>query len=203
MIDARRLCFVIGDVSGKGVPASLFMATTKTLARSITLHVSEDLGRLVTTVNHELARENSETLFVTLLIGILDVETGALTLVNAGHDAPWRITSDGQVSQILATTEVGGPPLCVLEDFVYRAQQTQLMPGDTLCLITDGITEAMNFRRETYGSERLLKVLQTVSGAQAEDVVTRVRDDVAGFTNGVDASDDLTLLVLRWDGSAV
>ena len=201
MTDDRHLCFIVGDVSGKGIPASLFMAITKTLAKSIALRVSEDLGTIVSLANRELARDNAELLFVTLLIGLLDVETGQLSLVNAGHDGPWRITAEGQIAQITCPPVAGGPPLCVLDDFVYTAQQAQLAPGDTLCLLTDGITEAMNVERETYGTERLLKILHAASGhAQPAEVVDQIRNDVTRFSEGIEASDDMTLLVVRWNG---
>ncbi|MFZ4535111.1 CHASE2 domain-containing protein [Propionivibrio sp.] len=201
MIDARRLCFVVGDVSGKGVPASLFMAIAKTLTKSISLLVDEGLGTIVTLANKELARENAELLFVTLLIGVLDVESGELSLVNAGHDGPWRIAVDGSSEQIGGPPGAGGPPLCVIDDFEYVAQSVRLSPGDTLCLITDGITEAFNSGHEAYGKERLLDVLKAASpGGNPTEIVQRVKDDLAAFVGAALASDDMTLLVLRWGG---
>lgn len=199
MIDTKHLCFLVGDVSGKGVPASLFMAIAKTLAKSIALRVHEGLGAIVTLANQELSRENAELLFVTLLVGVLDVESGDLSLVNAGHDGPWRIALDGRFEHIVCPLDAGGPPLCVIDDFAYVAQRVRLSPGDTLCLITDGISEAMNAGGEAYGSERLLHVLKAASAcASPADVVQRVQADLAAFVGEAEASDDMTLLVLRW-----
>ena len=199
MLDERRLCFIIGDVSGKGVPASLFMATTRTLARSIALRMDEGAGAVVSAANRELAWENAEFLFVTLLFGVLDVERGELALVNAGHDGPWRLATDGTVTQITCPPEAGGPPLCVLDDHHYTAQTLQLSPGDTLCLVTDGITEAFDAKGQAYGSERLTQVLRALPpGCPPQEVMRQVRSDVASHTGDTEATDDLTLLVLRW-----
>ena len=201
MIDARRLCFMVGDVAGKGVPASLFMAIAKTLAKSIASRVDQGLGVITTLANQELSRENAEQLFVTLLIGILDLESGELSLVNAGHDGPWRVSADGRVEQITCPTDAGGPPLCVIDDFSYVAQKLSLSPGDTLCLITDGVTEAMNVQHEQYGAKRLESVLQTTDGkALPPEVVARLKESLAAFVGEAEASDDMTMLVLRWAG---
>ena len=202
MTDERHLCFIVGDVSGKGLPASLFMAIAKTLAKSITLRVDENLGAIASLANSELSRENAEQLFVTLLIGLLDVDTGQLSLVNAGHDGPWRIATDGHIEQLTCPPDAGGPPLCVIDDFDYTAQHAQLSPGDTLCLLTDGITEALNATGERYGTKRLLRVLSTSTGEPPIRVVEQIKNEVAGFTAGVEASDDITLLVLRWNGTS-
>ena len=200
MIDARHLCFMVGDVSGKGLPASLFMAIAKTLTKSISRRLDEGLGAIVTLANRELAGENAELLFVTLLIGVLDVDSGELSLVNAGHDGPWRIQA-GSSQQIACPPDAGGPPLCVIDDFSYVAQPLRLLPGDTLCLITDGISEAINAAGAAYGKERLVSVLQATSvSAVPMDIVSKVRNDLAAFVGEAEASDDMTLLVLRWNG---
>ena len=126
---------MVGDVAGKGVLAS-----------------------------QELSRENAEQLSVTLLFGILDLESGELSLLNAGHDGSWRGSADGCVEQITCPTDVGGPPLCVIDDFAYVAQKLSLSPGDTLCLISDGVSEAMNVQHEQYGAKRLESGLKATAG---------------------------------------
>ncbi len=199
MVGPNRLCFVVADVSGKGVPASLFMAATKTLTKSFSLRLPGTLGDVVSATNQDLARENVGKLFVTVLIGVLDVDTGALELVNAGHDAPWLVKPDGSVTRIPSPADCGGPPLCVLDDFSYGAQQVQLMPGDTLCLITDGVTEAMNPKNELYGVERLQAVLASQPPTTPlAAVIGQIREDVSAFVSTADASDDITVLMLRW-----
>lgn len=201
MIDARRLCFLIGDVSGKGVPASLFMAVTRTLSRSFATRLPGGPAEIVSAANLDLARGNVETLFVTMLLGVLDVDSGELELVNAGHDAPWRLAQGLPPQQVVANAQAGGPPLCVLDDFVYTVQRMQLAPGDRLCMFTDGITEAANADSELYGSVRLRDALaRSGSDADADTIVRVLRDDVAQFVAGAEASDDLAILVLHWQG---
>ncbi|MFZ4622733.1 MAG: CHASE2 domain-containing protein [Rhodoferax sp.] len=200
MIDEHRLCFVVADVSGKGVPASLFMAVTKTLTKSFSLRLPGGPAEVVMAANQDLSRENVGMLFVTLLLGVLDVQSGALELVNAGHDAPWRLSRLGSVEKIATPLNTGGPPLCVVDDFVYLPQHLQLEPGDTLCLITDGVTEAMNEAGELFGSDRLRTALAaTATEPDLGRMIERVRADIAGFVGAAQASDDLTLLLLRWN----
>lgn len=204
MIDHRRLCFLVGDVSGKGLPASLFMSVTKTLTRSIAMHMGGSANQVVSAVSLDLARENSEMLFVTLLLGVLDVQTGELELVNAGHEAPWCVRAQSRrVEQWAVPPGAGGPPLCVIDGFPYKSQRAQMQPGDTVCFITDGISEAMDASNAFYGHARLRAVLSALpAGASVEGITDRIRDDVSGFVAGAEQSDDVALVVLRWAGPA-
>ncbi len=198
LLDEKRLFFVIADVSGKGLPASLFMAVTKALTKSAALRGNAGLDQVIATATLEMGRENSEMLFVTAIAGILDADSGRLEFVNAGHDAPWRITPDGGCEQLKSS---GGPPLCVLDDFIYPVEQRQLAPGETLCLVTDGITEAMNAAGELYGTARLAACLAAQGQhAAPQALVSALRADVRAFVGNAEASDDLTLLALRWNG---
>ncbi len=197
MLDAQRLFFIIGDVSGKGMPAALFMAVTKALAKSWALRGSKDVGAILGATQVELARENPEMLFVTVVAGILDVTTGMLELSNAGHDAPWLIDHHGNIRHLELA---GGPPLCVLENYSYQTTRMQVEHGDMLCLITDGITEAMNEAGELYGKERLAMVFNQQRSAGVRDLIAALREDVRSFVKDTEASDDLTLLALRWNG---
>ncbi|MBS1198316.1 MAG: CHASE2:Stage sporulation [Proteobacteria bacterium] len=198
-LDEKRLFFVVGDVSGKGLPASLFMAVTKALAKSAALRGDDGIGVIVATATRELARENPEMFFVTMIAGILDLETGALEWVNAGHDAPWRLAPGGRISR---ADGAGGPPLCVLHDFTYPVEHLQMEPGETLCVVTDGITEAMDNDLNLYGNERVASVLTHVADdPRPAKVIAALREDVRQFVGDAEASDDLTLLALRWFGS--
>ncbi|NVM78290.1 serine phosphatase RsbU (regulator of sigma subunit) [Duganella sp. SG902] len=199
MLDQDRVFFMVGDVSGKGLPASLFMVVAKALSRSIALRGQADMGVIMNDANRELVRENPEMLFVTSVAGILDASSGEVFLCNAGHDAPRRITADGRVELLRAAD---GPPLCVMDDFEYPVQHYQLHAGESLCLTTDGISEAMNAAGELYGNERLNGLLAGVASTAPAAVVQAVRDDVRRHVDGAEASDDLTLLVLRWNGAA-
>jgi serine phosphatase RsbU (regulator of sigma subunit)/CHASE2 domain-containing sensor protein len=194
MIDEQRLFFIIGDVSGKGLPASLFMVVTKALAKSGALRGGKNIGEIITLANLEMTRENPQMLFVTAIAGILNVESGALELVNAGHDAPWLIDSCHTITRINGN---GGPPLCMLEDFDYPTQQLQLNTGDSLLLLTDGVTEAMNADGEQYGMGRVNDIL-LANDPHPKMLITSLRDDVRRFVGKTEASDDLTLLALRW-----
>lgn len=198
MIDQQRLFFIIGDVSGKGLPASLFMVVTKALGKSAALRGNVNISTIISMTNAEMARENPEMLFVTAVAGILDVESGVLEFVNAGHDAPLRISANGQIESVDGE---GGPPLCVLDDFFYPTEHLQLAAGDTLLLLTDGITEAMDVNKELYGMSRVRATLNKVTPDQAPSAfIKAIREDVRAFVGDAEPSDDLTLLVLRWLG---
>ncbi|MBK6906155.1 MAG: SpoIIE family protein phosphatase [Rhodocyclaceae bacterium] len=198
MIDERRLCFIVGDVSGKGLPASLFMAVTKTLTQTIARHVDAPPGRIAELANEALVAENPENLFVTVVLGILDVNSGALALVNAGHDAPLRRRATGEVDHLESPPDAGGPPLCMMDAFPYGTQYEQLQPGDTLCLITDGVTEAMSPGGAIYGSERMFGVIAQSATPGAQGLIDELRADVAVHVAGAEPSDDMTLLVIQW-----
>jgi serine phosphatase RsbU (regulator of sigma subunit) len=177
------------------------MAVTKALARSFATRLAGGPAEIVSAANLDLSRENVETLFVTLLLGVLDVESGQLELVNAGHEGPWRLGADQRLEQVIGGPLEGGPPLCVVEDFDYRVHRLQLVPGDRLCMVTDGITEASNAAQELYGSARLRAALAGLPAAPDAATITRaVREDVGRFVAGAEPSDDLAILVVYWRG---
>ena len=198
-IDADRLFFAVGDVSGKGVPASLFMALGKSLCKSCALRGETDIGAIVRCANAEISRDNPEMLFITLFAAILDLRTGILSFCNAGHDAPFLLRA-GQPAA--AVTGEGGPPLCALDDFPYATETRQLEPDDLLVLTTDGVTEAMTGAGALIGRETVEGALAAQpDDASPRDVIAALRAAVAAFVAGAEASDDLTILALRWRGS--
>jgi serine phosphatase RsbU (regulator of sigma subunit)/CHASE2 domain-containing sensor protein len=198
MLDRDRLFFHIADVSGKGIPASLFMSITKALTKSVALRTSEESAGLLTQVNTELSRDNPESMFVTAFAAILQVGSGELTYWTAGHETPF--VYDGHEACQLDRAQ-SGPPLCALASFEYHEQHWRLQPGDLLVLFTDGIAEAEDRAAALYGKERLAQCLKRLpAGASAAAAVAAVRADVDAFVAGAPASDDLTLLVLRWLG---
>ena len=200
MIDRHRLFFAVADVSGKGLPASLFMALAKSLLKSIALRAdSPDPGTLFMRANAEISRDNPEALFVTAFAGILDLRTGALAFCNAGHEPP-LVCLPGAKLEVLE--HAGGPPLCVMEGYEYPTGHRTLVPGEWLCIVTDGVTEAMNPRRELYGAGRLRDVLERHRGDSPQALVAAVGEDVRAFAVGADQSDDVTLLCVRWNGGA-
>jgi serine phosphatase RsbU (regulator of sigma subunit) len=197
MVDENRMFFVVADVSGKGLPAALFMASVKSHLKSAALRGGET-GAVLTRAQDEIARENPELLFVTAFAGLLDVNKGELEYANAGHEPPYARTPRGAPERL---GHAGGPPLCVMEEYRYPTWKRQLVPGEWLCVVTDGATEAMNPRREFFGSERLRVSLGWIpEDARPDQLIERLRDDVRRFAEGAEAPDDLTLLALRWEG---
>jgi serine phosphatase RsbU (regulator of sigma subunit) len=180
----------------------MFMAVTRTLSRSFATRLPGGPAEIVSAANRDLSSGNVETLFVTLLLGVLDVDTGELELVNAGHDAPWHLTEQQPPQQIVAGPDAGGPPLCVLDDFVYTVQRVQLTAGDRLCMVTDGITEAADDAGQMYGSGRMLRALARADDGGADGIVRELRQDVGQFVAGAEASDDMAILVVHWFGPA-
>jgi serine phosphatase RsbU (regulator of sigma subunit) len=200
MIDAHRFFFLIGDVSGKGVPASLFMALSKTLCKSAALREHMPTHELMSLVNEELSRENAADLFVAAVIGIIDISTGVMELCNAGHEAP-ILLRPGKAPDVLETA--GGPPLCALEHFPYTSEPIQLQAGDTLIMVTDGVTEAQDRHQNFYGLERILAYLTAVqihpNGPHSVEAVCQgLYGDVKRFANGATPADDITIVGIRF-----
>lgn len=201
MLDQRRLFLLIGDVAGKGLPASIFMTVSRALYKSAMLRrPDDDIGRIMTVANTEISRDNPQMLFVTVFAAILDLDTGTMNYCNAGHDNPLRLHPPVAVPE--PVDDGDGPPLCALPDFVYQGAQLVLQPGEWLCMTTDGVTEARNPAGALYGTARLQGLLQrsVASGPDAAGLVGAVVDDVQRFADGAEAADDLTILVLRWKG---
>jgi adenylate cyclase len=197
-IDARRLFFAVGDVSGKGVPAALFMALGKSLCRSYALRGTNDVGTIIRLANGEIARDNPEMLFITMFAGILDLDTGEVEFCNAGHDAPFVLRPGGVPEAVVAE---GGPPLCVIEDFAYKTERLRLKPGELLCVTTDGVAEAMDASGALLGAERTKQILAAMPrDANATEVVDELYKAVGRFVGAAEASDDLTVLAVRWNG---
>lgn len=200
MIDPGRLFFVIADVSGKGLPAALFMASVKSHIKSAALRIPGHVGGMLSHAQGEVERENPEQLFVTVFAGVLDVATGKLQYANAGHEPPYLRTADGAPERVM---DSGGPPICVVPGFEYPSFERQLAPGEWLCAVTDGVTEAMNPAREFFGGERLRTTLSWMpEDVTPEDLLAQVRADLARFAAGAEAADDVTLLALRWWGGS-
>lgn len=198
MVDRNTFGFVVADVSGKGVPAALFMAISRTLLKSTALFEASP-ALCMRRINDVLAAENDQMLFVTMLYGIIDLRTGRVTYVNAGHNPPYRVSGNGEITLIPPT---GGMAVAVVEDFPYAEREFRLSPGETLFLFTDGVTEAFDPDGLAYGEERLIEVLETSCkpdrpiGAAAEAVLSSVR----GFEQGLPPADDLTCLAVRFRG---
>jgi serine phosphatase RsbU (regulator of sigma subunit)/CHASE2 domain-containing sensor protein len=203
MLDERRMFLLIGDVAGKGLSASIFMAVSKALYKSAMLRTPQaDIGAIMAVANQEVSRDNPGNLFVTCFAAILDLDSGELHYCNAGHDNPYRLHASYAEPRRIADGD--GPPLCAMPDFDYLGGSTRLLRGELLCLMTDGVTEAQTPDGQLYGNERLQQRLLELQrrSAGAREVVESLRADVAAFAAGAEAADDLTILALRWAGPA-
>jgi len=200
-LDANRLFLLVGDVAGKGLSASMFMAVTKALYKSNALRApNAAVASLMRIANDEISRDNPEMFFVTVFAAILDLQTGNLAYCNAGHDRPYLVGPDPEA---LARLEVSaGPPLCTVEGFDYRDAEQRLLPGQLVVLATDGVVDARNPQGERYGGSRLQRLLSNLSEGDrtAHGAVAAISADVRMFAAGADAADDLTLLAVRWIG---
>lgn len=194
----RYFYFVVGDVSGKGVPAALFMAITRTLLKTSAEKGLSPAGMLAE-VNDMLARDNPNTMFVTLFCGRLDLASGRLEYCNAGHNPPLLLRK-GAAPEALTT--VCGPALGVIEDMPYRAMALDLMPGDDLLVYTDGVTEAHNPQNVLYGEPRLFGIAEPGMQGDPAGFVDRLFDDITEFVDGAAQSDDITVFALHYAGPA-
>jgi adenylate cyclase len=200
MADESRLFMLVGDVSGKGLPASIFMALSKALYKSSALRSLPDLGATMAEANVEITRENPELLFVTVIACLLDVQSGELTWCNAGHEPPHIVGVDGKSVRSL---EGGGPPLSTLENYPYQTEHARMAPGESLVLVSDGVPEAMNHAQQLFGRARVGTMLAGMpAGMSAEDRVRAVTGEVRKFSDGAEQADDITVLVVRWTGAA-
>lgn len=191
----EKLFFMIGDVSGKGVPASLFMMVVGHLFRNVGRYSNEP-SMIVSGINSELANGNDQDMFCTLFCGVLDMETGTLSYCNAGHNAPILITKDGADFMKPCTNLPAG----AIADFSYQTESVQMQKNDALFLYTDGVTEAENKAMELYGDSHTLGIVDLLKDASMKEMADGVFDAVKTFADGNEQSDDITMLCLRWKG---
>ena len=196
LIDKKHLCFVIGDVSGKGIPAALFMALTKTQikASSSRRRTPEDV---LYRANNDLCHENESGMFCTLFYGIMNMETGEVTYANAGHNPPYIINKNSEPVQIEST---GGIALGVMEEMEFESATFTVSKGDSIFLYTDGVNEAMNEADEEYSYERLEDYLKENSTGSITDMVNKNLESVKEFAGAAPQSDDITVFALRYLG---
>lgn len=194
--DKHRFCFAIGDVSGKGVPASLFMAMTRTLLRTIS-DKEKQPGAIMKALNKSLAHNNESNMFVTFFLGILDLKTGRLTYANAGHNPPVLICSKGGVEVFEPAKTI---PLGLFEDFDYADASMELSPGDKIFTYTDGVSEAENQEKELFGEERMMAVLQGNRNLPPRECIALMEEAVDAHVKDYPQSDDLTMMSILYKG---
>lgn len=194
LVDDDHLCFAIGDVSGKGVPASLFMAITKTLWRVAVAHQNRpDL--VLTMLNNELCQGNESCMFVTVFCGVLHLRTGESQYSNGGHNLPYRLSRHGSAQCVENT---GGMALGVMESTKYAMKTLRLHPSEGLFLYTDGVTEAMDADGNLFSENRLQSSLQGDQSPPPMEVIRHTLDEVKKFVAGAEQSDDITTLAIRY-----
>jgi sigma-B regulation protein RsbU (phosphoserine phosphatase) len=197
-VDDDRFCFCIGDVSGKGVPAALFMAVTQTLIKSRAT-VESSTANILTHVNNELSANNKESMFVTVFLGILDLATGRMTYTNAGHNPPYIKRTDGELVRL---DRRHGPIIGAVEGLAYGEDEETLRPADVLFMYTDGVTEAMNKDGELYEDERLEALLTAREYASVNELIEVGVDDVWAFQGDAEQADDVTVMAVSFAGPA-
>ncbi|MCI8726737.1 MAG: SpoIIE family protein phosphatase [Hungatella sp.] len=196
MVDDRHLAVVMADVSGKGVPAALFMVIGKTLIKDHT-QPGKPLGEVFSDVNNLLCDSNSEGLFITAFEGVLDLETGEFFYVNAGHEVPY-INRAGEGYQPYKVRP--GFVLAGMEDMRYKEGSLILQPGDRIFLYTDGVPEATNRENELYGNERLYRILNQNKDRTPKELLPEIKADVDLFVGEAPQFDDITMLCLEYKG---
>ena len=194
LLDESRLFFYIGDVSDKGVPASLIMAITMTLMKRASVQPGITPAGILRQVNKTLAEDNENAMFVTLFAGILDLKTGELAFSNAGHNPPLILGADGKCSFLKLPD---GLVLGVMTDAEYRDDTVRLEPGDMIVTYTDGVTEAMNPKKELYSEARLHETLTRMAGRSVEDTIDAIIASVKAHVAGAPQSDDIAVLAVE------
>jgi sigma-B regulation protein RsbU (phosphoserine phosphatase) len=195
LLDEEHLAFAVGDVSGKGVPAALFMAMSRTLLR-VTALLREPPSKCFTYMNATLAEQNISGMFVTLFYAVLNTRTGELQIGNAGHNPPYVISPDGTLRPL---RQKSGPMLGVWEGFNYQTLTDRITPGDSLLLYTDGVTEAVDKNGEFFSEQRLERFLAANASVESpERLVLDLHAAVQDFSKGMPQADDVTVLSLRY-----
>ena len=186
-----------GDVSGKGLPAAMFMAVSKAVAKSCALRMGDGAAEMMRTFNLEISRENPEQMFVTMVVLVIDLRTGEVEYCNAGHEPPVLVRRSGGT---VILDDAGGPPLCVADDYPYEAARARLEPLDVLALASDGLTEAMNRDQALYGRARLKALLESPErrGVDLTVLGNEILAGVKRFEGSAEPTDDQTLVLVSW-----
>lgn len=198
LLDEHRLAFLIADVSGKGIPAAMFMMRAKAIVKSVAQTQNEACD-VLTLANNILSENNDDNMFVTIWLGMLNIDTGYISFANAGHCAPLIKRADGMCDYLRFRS---GPMLGAMPGVRFKKREMKIEPGDAIFLYTDGITEAERETDVFYGEERLLNVLKSSSSSSASEMCDAVKGDVVRFVYSAPQSDDLTMLALVYKGGS-
>jgi len=193
-IDDDNIMFLIADVSGKGVPAALFMMTVKTLINNLS-QIGYTPKELIKTVNKKISETNKEGLFVTMLAGIVNIQNGKLTLVNCGHNPPLIKRNNGDYEYLNLNSNI---VLGAFENAEFETYETELKYGDTIFTYTDGVTEAINDNNEMYGENRLLDCLNNAKDKDIKSISDYIKSDIKDYANLTPQFDDITMLIFKY-----
>ena len=197
MIDEDHIALVMADVSGKGVPAALFMAISKALIRTRSM-MGGTPSEILADVNNQLCEGNEAELFVTVWLGILEISTGKVIAANAGHEYP-AIYRKGKGYELFKTKH--SPAVATMEDLKFWGSEFELNAGDALYIYTDGVAEATNSNDELYGTDRMIDALDSTEGMSAENILLTMKKSVDDFTGDAPQFDDITMLSLKYYGN--
>ena len=191
----EKLFFCIGDVSGKGVPASLVMAVARSLFRTLSMHEAHP-ERIISQMNERMAEDNELNMFVTLFLGVLDLPTGRLRYSNAGHNAPLLLTENGGTKQKAFLPCDSNLPIGIMGGWKFTLQETTIDVNTTIFLYTDGLTEAEDMDHQLFGEERMINAIPFSNNSR--EIIERITETVNAFIGDAEQSDDLTMLTIRY-----
>ena len=198
-LDADHLCIAIGDVAGKGVPASLFMMVTRTLLRAKAV-AGTPINMVMKSINHELCQDNPSQMFVTFFAGIVDLKTGRMEFCNAGHNYPYILDIKENTRQLKVRN---GLPLGIYETADYTVGNFSFKPGEILVLTTDGITEALNVANNFFGEAKLAASLTALANRNTKALTELLIGELKRFSSGAEQADDITILALQYKDSTL
>ena len=192
-LDDENIGFLIADVCGKGIPAALFMAVSRTLIRATAIR-GINPQECISYSNNLLAVDSVDSMFVTVFYGIYNIKTGVIKYCNAGHNPPYILKSNGEAVELPMSEDLA---VGVFDGVDFHDNQVQLEKGDSIVMFTDGVTEAMNVESEEFGNERLEKALGGEAGQSCQHIIDTVKTELKTFVGEADQSDDITMLVLK------
>ena len=196
LIDNTHLTFIIADVSGKGISSAIFAVVNQTLLKNIGSKVLSP-KQCIESVNNSCSKNNKDCMFVTVFYGVLNLKTGQLTYINAGHTKPYKITKEKEIDSLPTTNDI---PLGVKENVTFHERSINLRSGESICLYTDGITEAKNKDQEMFGDKRLIKILSQNVNQSIQKTGEEILQSVQNFSGNTSQTDDITYLLFTYNG---
>ena len=196
-IDENRFMFLVADVSGKGIPAALFMMTVKTLINNLS-QKNDNPEQLIQSINKKICETNKQGFFVTMISGIVNIKTGEINIINCGHNLPLIKRQNGDYEYLQLNSNI---PLGVFEDSEFEVYTTVMKPGDIIFTYTDGVTESINSKDEMYGEEKLCSCLNNIKETDTLEIANKVKTSIKEYTNNTTQSDDITMLIFKYNGN--